>query len=177
DLLDDPDPSVRWTAAYGLRIYAHGPWEDVAVASLVAALGDESDDVRTAAAAALTDLNARLEPAAESAGEGIGHRSRERGPISYGDSSLTDADMEKVRGWTNLRALSASDTDVGDAGLACVEHLTRLESLRLDGTRVTDAGLVHLSALLELDFLDLSHTAVTDAGLAHLKGLSGLRTL
>jgi len=178
DLLDDEDPSVRWTAACGLGKYAHGPWQDVAVASLVvAAAEDKNDKVRTEAASSLERLGVPLEPEVESLIADVINRNPDKGSISYGDSSLTDADMEKIRGWTNLRGLSASGSEVGDAGLACVENLTGLVSLKLNGTRVTDAGLVHLSALQHLDFLDLSHTAVTDAGLAHLKGLPSLRTL
>lgn len=181
DLLGDEDPAVRWTAARGLAKYAHGPWKDAAVASLVVAVVDEDEEVRAEAAGVLSRLGVPLEPEVASAIDDILDREREKerekGPISYGDSSLADADMERMRGWTNLRGLSASGTEVGDAGLACVENLRGLMSLRLDGTRVTDAGLAHLSGLKHLDFLDLSHTAVTDAGLARLKGLSSLRTL
>ena len=106
DLLDDEDPSVRWTAACGLGKYAHGPWQDVAVASLVvAAAEDKNDKVQTEAASSLERLGVPLEPEVESLIADVINRNPDKGPISYGDSSLTDADMEKVRGWTNLAGL------------------------------------------------------------------------
>jgi Leucine Rich Repeat (LRR) protein len=165
DLLEDDDPFVRATGAFGLGTYGHCRHRDLAVAALVLALEDQEEDVQEEAAGALSRYDdLQLEPAVERVVEQIGARAAKKGPISFGASSLTDAEMEQMRGWTHLRALNASNTEITDDGLACLEELKGLAFLRLADTRVTDAGLVHLRGLTNLQELDLTGTAVTDEG-------------
>ena len=90
---------------------------------------------------------------------------------------VTDADLEHLKGLTQLRELYLEGAKVTDAGLEHLERLTQLQVLDLSGTAVTDAGLEHLRGLTQLEVLDLSDTGVTDAALDHFKGLTQLREL
>jgi hypothetical protein len=92
-------------------------------------------------------------------------------------TAVTDAELESLRGLSQLRRLDLSGTDVTDAGLVYLETLSQLRWLALRNTRVTDAGLMHLQGLHRLQSLQLGGTRVTDAGLAHLEKLGQLRTL
>ena len=56
-----------------------------------------------------------------------------------------------------------------DADLEHLKGLSELQHLNLTGTKVTDAGLEHLKGLTALRGLDLGLTQVTDAGVAQLK--------
>ena len=94
--------------------------------------------------------------------------------VFLGRTQVTDADLEHLKGFSQLRNLALSGTGVTDAGLEQLQGLSQLRALWLDGTRVTDAGLEHLKALSQLQALTLDGTQVTDAGLRHVKGLSQL---
>src|SRR5438270_752965 len=59
---------------------------------------------------------------------------------------LSDADLEKLQGLSELTTLHLAGTRVGDAGLKHLKGLPRLETLNLKGTRVGDAGLEALKA-------------------------------
>lgn len=112
----------------------------------------------------------------------IGHdRGLARGPVTrvkfrY-DSKLTDADLQPLKGLTQLQELALSRTAVTDAGLEHLQGVPKLQRLDLAGTKITDAGLKRLSALPQLRELELANTPITDAGLGHLKALSQLEKL
>ncbi len=90
---------------------------------------------------------------------------------------VTDAGMENLKGLTRLQELDFGGcAGVTDAGLQHVKQLTQLQKLRL-GIQTTDAGLEHVKGLTQLKDLDLSDTKVTDAGLQHLKGSTQLTKL
>jgi serine/threonine protein kinase len=115
--------------------------------------------------------------------------------------SVTDRDLEVLRGLTNLKvlnldhtettdqgmkavaqagnlvSLSLTNTQVTDTGLAELRPLTGLDDLRLDRLPITDAGLAQLSAFPRLAKLSLYHTGVTDEGMVHLKQLPSLERL
>jgi len=93
------------------------------------------------------------------------------------DSTLTDANLERLKGLSQLKELFLSSTHVTDAGLEHLKGLTNLEVLALGSTRVTDAGLQYLTQLTKLEALDLNCTQVSDAGLERLKGLTRLKEL
>jgi hypothetical protein len=97
--------------------------------------------------------------------------------VKLDKTTVTDADLEHLKGLSHLRWLSLEDTNITDAGLACLKGLTKLQTLVLSHTKVTDAGLANLKELPDLATLILMNTQITDAGLAHLKGLSQLNTL
>lgn len=90
---------------------------------------------------------------------------------------ITDADLECLDGFTNLRELNLFGTQVTNDGLQHVGGQTNLRKLWLSETRVTDDGLEHLRGLTELQSLDLAGTRVTDTGLNHVKGLISLQWL
>jgi len=97
--------------------------------------------------------------------------------VDLHSTRATDADMERLKEFTNLRMLSLKDTQITDAGVEQLKALVKLEKVSLGGTRLSDAGLEHLKGMSNLEYLNLSGTQVTDAGLEHLKGLAKLRSL
>ena len=61
--------------------------------------------------------------------------------LKPGDTVVTDAGLEYLKGCTGLIDLGLHGTGVTDAGLAVFKGYTGLTALNLDETRVTDAGL------------------------------------
>lgn len=92
-------------------------------------------------------------------------------------TKVTDADLEILKGFTQLRSLNLGSLGVTDAGMKHLKGLTALEHLNLAHTTVGDAGLEHLKGLIKLKELSIADTPVTDAGIKHLKGLTDLRSL
>ena len=92
-------------------------------------------------------------------------------------SLTTDADLEHLKGLTQLHELRLANTRITDAGLEHLKGLAQLRWLSLSETRITDAGLQRLKGLGQLRGLGLAHTRITDAGLEHLKWLPKLDQL
>ncbi len=99
--------------------------------------------------------------------------------LNLGETSITDADLRRIEGMTQLRQLSLSYApNVTDAGLKrLLNALTNLEELYLEKTNITDAGLECVNALPRLRKLDLYCTKITNDGLRHLKGRRRLEEL
>lgn len=97
--------------------------------------------------------------------------------VSMGGYLVTDADLARLEGMTQLQSLNLANSQVTDAGLERLKGLTNLQSLNLTFTKVTDAGLERIKGLTTLQSLSLHGIGVTDAGLLHLKGLTRLRSL
>jgi uncharacterized membrane protein YciS (DUF1049 family) len=104
--------------------------------------------------------------------------------VSYVSSlPATDDDLENVRGFTRLDALSLSNAKVTDEGLKHLRGLTELRGLFIQeavGTKVpgfTDVGMLNLKNLRKLESLRISGHGVTDKGLAQLKAFSNLKRL
>jgi hypothetical protein len=100
--------------------------------------------------------------------------------VSVGEGSLTDAELECLPAFPELRTLRLSGCfpENTDNGLKSLRGLSKLQLLDLRGERqVTDAGLEHIAGLTQLQELRLNYTQVTNAGLEHLKRLSQLRYL
>jgi Leucine-rich repeat (LRR) protein len=93
------------------------------------------------------------------------------------NQKVTDADLERFKGLTNLKDVQLSDTQITDAGLAHLGALPNLMHLHLGGTKVRGAGLVHLKRLPKLTTLALYRTKINDEGLEHLQGLTTLTFL
>ena len=92
-------------------------------------------------------------------------------------TKVTDAGLEQLAKFPNLRKLNLASTLVSDTGM---RHLTALKSLRsldLSGTRVTGAGLNHLESLPELKTLRLRCTKLTDNGLRYVRELRQIDSL
>ena len=92
-------------------------------------------------------------------------------------TSVTDSELEHLKGLIHLQELDLSGTKVSDAGLEHLKSLTQLQGLNLCVTKVGDAGLEYLKGLTQLQRLNLAHSKVNDAGLEYLKGLTQLKEL
>jgi Leucine Rich repeat len=98
-----------------------------------------------------------------------------RNPISA--CVQTDAGLEHICEFGQLRFLQLAPTRFSNAGLQHLSALNRLESLNLIGASFSDASLEFLASLPQLRTLVLYNTPITNAGLAHLRGLKQLRVL
>ena len=90
---------------------------------------------------------------------------------------MTDAALDNLKQFTDLRTLDLCGTTISGTGLKVLDGLARLKDLNLPSTKITDAGLEHVGRLKMLWGLNLYSTEITDAGLEHLKRMSGLRSL
>jgi hypothetical protein len=97
--------------------------------------------------------------------------------VHLSDTKVKDADLEALKGMTQIRMLYLQNTGITDEGLANLAGLENLLSLSLNKTKITDDGLKNLAGLTKLHTLSLSNTKVTDKGLEHVKELSELKTL
>jgi len=97
--------------------------------------------------------------------------------LSLSGSRITDATLECVSKWPDLRGLRVTSTQVTDDGIQNLHDVTTLEELKIGHTRITDAGIAHLRNLKNLQILCIDRLEVTDAGLGHLEGLKNLRNL
>jgi hypothetical protein len=98
--------------------------------------------------------------------------------VYLGGSKVTNADLARLKGLTQLRYLNLFETGVTDAGLANLKELRNLEHLVLSFTRVSDAGLLHLSEMTHLKEIAVGDTKVTRAGAKRLqKALPKLKIL
>ena len=81
--------------------------------------------------------------------------------VQMANPDVTDATLESLRGFDNLRELDLNGSAITDAGLEVLKDLPALTSLRLRDTKITDAGFKASVAPLEsLQRLDLTGTAV-----------------
>jgi hypothetical protein len=97
--------------------------------------------------------------------------------VIFHGEKVTDATLERLKQFPQIKGLDLTGTRVTDAGLAHLKGFTQLLRLQLGKTAVTDAGLKHLKGLTTLEWLGLEGTSITDAGLDHLKGLKQLQSL
>jgi Leucine-rich repeat (LRR) protein len=82
--------------------------------------------------------------------------------IHLSDTAVKDADLEALKGMTQIRKLYLQNTAITDEGLANLTGLENLQSLSLNKTKITDDGLKNLAGLTKLHTLSLSNTKVTD---------------
>jgi hypothetical protein len=95
----------------------------------------------------------------------------------FSGAKVTDAELQNLPAYKELRILDLRNTNVSDAGLKALAGMTQLRQLILIGTKVTDAGLTEIATLKNLERLYLVGAKVTDAGLVNLGGLKQLREL
>ena len=93
------------------------------------------------------------------------------------DTSVTDADLQRLRGLPELQTLNLSATKITDAGLATLLTLPNLHALFLNQTKITDAGLQTLRSMPGLTDLAVYDTKVTDEGVAQLRNFPTLHKL
>jgi hypothetical protein len=93
--------------------------------------------------------------------------------IELGGCPLDDPDLKSLEPLFSGTALGEilvlSDTPITDADLAKITGFTNLAFLALGNTRASDDGLPHLYSLKKLTGIDLRGTAVTSAGVTKLK--------
>jgi Leucine-rich repeat (LRR) protein len=104
-----------------------------------------------------------------------GHPEKRVVGVDLAGTQVTDAELEQLKGLTNLQSLNLGETQVTEAGLEHLKDFTNLRSLVLVHTQVSEAGIIHLRGLTNLTQLDLGNTPVTDADLEQLKGLMNLQ--
>jgi len=92
-------------------------------------------------------------------------------------SRVTDKGLKLLTEMTSLQTLNLGYSDVTDVGMEYISNLPTLRELSLGYTRITDVGLQKLAKLARLQKLNLSHTDVTDVGLHSLSGLAELVNL
>lgn len=97
--------------------------------------------------------------------------------VNLHDTTVTDADLIRLRPFSGLQVLNLFATAITDAGLVHLQELSNLQRLDIVATHVTDAGLPLLRQLAQLSSLDLARNQITDQGLPHLKSLTGRRWL
>jgi internalin A len=98
--------------------------------------------------------------------------------ISLARTWATDADIERVAAFKNLKRLDLSLTYVSDRGIERLKPLDRLEDLNLYAAEfITDAALAFLRGHRRLRTVNLRGTDVTDTSVAYLAGLPGLTSL
>ena len=82
--------------------------------------------------------------------------------LQMANADVTDATLERLRPFANLRELDVNDTSVTDAGLKVLRELPKLQILRLKNTKITDAGFREsLKDRDNLQMLELAGTGVT----------------
>ena len=95
--------------------------------------------------------------------------------VSFEGTSVTNADLESLRGRQHLRLLELRGTEISDDGLRRLAGLEPLEAVGLAETKISDDGLLLVATFPNLTSLYLQKTAVTDAGLLHLQSMLTLR--
>lgn len=86
------------------------------------------------------------------------------------------AQVQHLRGLTQLRNCCLGGTSVGDEQLGVLRSWPQLKRLVL-GAQVTDAGLSEVGSLRNLEDVAFLKSNVTDAGMEHIIGLPKLRSL
>jgi serine/threonine protein kinase/Leucine-rich repeat (LRR) protein len=79
----------------------------------------------------------------------------------YGKKQITDADLARFGGLTQISELNLLGTAITDQGLSALARLTSLETLNFAHTQVTGSGLQYLGGLRKLSNLRFESTAVT----------------
>ena len=68
--------------------------------------------------------------------------------VNFDRTKVADADLDGLKGLTDLEALDLGGTQVTDVGLEHLIELTHLQHLNLTGTNVTNAGVKKLQQAL-----------------------------
>ncbi len=68
--------------------------------------------------------------------------------VHFIGTPVTNAELEHLKGLTQLRSLDLARAKVTDDGLEHLKGLTRLRQLHLKGTKVTDEGIKKLQEAL-----------------------------
>lgn len=97
--------------------------------------------------------------------------------LNLAECPITDAGMDAVARFTNLKTLNLEGTQVTGAGIAKLGALKNLKFLDLSGLHMDQSGIEKLATLDNLEELHLDNTGLTDAQVAPLAGMKALRML
>ena len=97
--------------------------------------------------------------------------------VALGGTQVSDAQLERLSVFPELKTVSLFDSAIGDDGLAKLGPCPALEILYLGRTHITDAGMKQLTRFPTLKNLGLSDTQVSDQGIRQLASLANLRTI
>jgi serine/threonine protein kinase/Leucine-rich repeat (LRR) protein len=97
--------------------------------------------------------------------------------LNVAGSSVTDAGIAHVIGCTQLRDLDLSRTKITNVGTSLIARIQSLRQLHVAGTEMSGAGLQHLNLLAALTHLSLAQTKVVDDDIILLKGINDLQWL
>jgi hypothetical protein len=100
-----------------------------------------------------------------------------RGHRAYGSNTVTDAGIEKVGRFQNLRVLKAAGLGLSDRALAAIGKLSDLEELNLDSNEMTGFGLSHIKGLKQLRRLSLNFNPLRPDALEPVAAMRGLTHL
>jgi hypothetical protein len=89
-------------------------------------------------------------------------------------AKVTNAGLQELPRWANLKSLVLCRTKITDEGLKGLAGLRALESLDLSYTDCTGAGLAVLPNRKSLSRLEMIGAKVTDEGLRALTGMTSL---
>lgn len=104
-------------------------------------------------------------------------RQGEANSIHLTSESITDQQLQDLRGLMNVRELKLEGGNVTAAGLAVLADLPQLEVLWLRGSRVDNLAAEQIANNRNLRRLNLPAAEFDDAGLAHLVNLPQLEQL
>jgi hypothetical protein len=90
---------------------------------------------------------------------------------------VTDALFGKLASLKHVRCLKLRYANISDAGMETISRFHELRDLDLCGTAVTTAGIRHLKATPLLEFLYLRDTQIDDAAIETLAALENLKVL
>ena len=89
---------------------------------------------------------------------------------------LSDDDLRKFRGWTNVISVSFKACNIADGSLQHIAALPKLRELALhSGGGVTNAALAHFQAHRGLRCVMLEGRGFSDEAVGHLKKMQGLK--
>jgi hypothetical protein len=95
--------------------------------------------------------------------------------LEMGTSAITDAGMQYLASFPQLRVVFLTGATITDAGAATLAPLQQLELVDLKGTAITDATLERLAGLPNLRWLRVEVTQVTPEGIRRItQALPGL---
>ena len=93
-------------------------------------------------------------------------------------AAFDDAQLARFQGFAPFIVdAELGQTAVTDASVETLDQFKNLRALHLEGTAVSGRGLAKLSSLSQLTYLNLSGTKVTSEAVAPLKGMPNLRHL
>jgi hypothetical protein len=137
-----------------------------------AILADTGDDV-------IRYLEVRFRKGSWAASSGVVsslQRVKQNVALHFYGIRLSDDELRRFRGWTNIISVSFMACRIDDGGVQHIATLPKLRDLALQsGGGLTNAALAHFSEHRGLRGIMLEGRGFSDAAVAHLKKMQGLK--